>query len=176
MAHESIMIASPFLASARVEKILPLLLKKQQQGVKIIIYTRPLQGSEDWHIKAAQLLLDAGLQLTYRPKMHQKVVIVDEKVLYHGSLNVLSQKETSESMFRIMKKPELIAALNEELQIPTIPEQKMYPMTNDEIGKLKTVSVALHLLPELTSTCACGSRFVPRLRKGAISTPRRRAT
>lgn len=115
------------------------------------IYTRPLKESEDWHIEAAQLLLGAGLQLIYRSEMHQKAVIIDESILYHGSLNVLSQRNTRESMFRITKKPQLIAILNEELQVPAITRQKIRPITEDEISKLKTIDVSIDCLPELAA-------------------------
>jgi hypothetical protein len=164
MAHESITIASPFLASTRVNDLLPWLLEKQKQGVKITIYTKPLHECEAFHGKAAQTLLDAGLQLTYRPEMHQKAIILDGKTLYHGSLNVLSQYKSGESMLRLTKQPQLVEVLNEELQGLARTRQKVLTMTDDKIHRLKTISVSLRLLPALPSTCACGSRFVPRLR------------
>ncbi len=111
------------------------------------------------------MLLDADLQLTYCPEMHQKAIIVDKKILYHGSLNMLSQYKSSESMLRLMKQPQIIEVLNEELQVSVMTQQKIRTMTEDEIRTLKTLPVSLHHLPALTSTCDCGSRFVPRLRK-----------
>ncbi len=58
MARQSITIASPYLTENRVKELLPLLLEKQKQGVKITIYTKPLQECEWWHQKAAPMLLE----------------------------------------------------------------------------------------------------------------------
>jgi len=33
--------------------------------------------------------------------MHEKVALIDEETVWHGSLNILSHRDTTESMFRI---------------------------------------------------------------------------
>ncbi len=87
--------------------------------------------------------------------------MLDEEMLYHGSLNVFSQHESGESMLRGKNQHQIIKALNEELQAPAITQPKTPTITKDEIDKLKTIPIPIHHLPELESKCVCGSRFIP---------------
>jgi len=42
-----------------------------------------------------------GVAVDLRARMHEKVAILDGRVLWHGSLNILSHRDTSESMLRL---------------------------------------------------------------------------
>ncbi len=109
-AQESISIASPFLTSVRVNDILPLLEEAQERGVKVEVFTKPLdenkgdtekkQKRKEWDREAMDVLKDAGIELLHRYGMHMKWAIIDKRILYYGSLNILSQKDTLESMLR----------------------------------------------------------------------------
>lgn len=46
------------------------------------------------------MLLSLDVDVCFRPKIHEKLVIIDECIFYDGSLNTLSQSETSERMNR----------------------------------------------------------------------------
>jgi phosphatidylserine/phosphatidylglycerophosphate/cardiolipin synthase-like enzyme len=47
------------------------------------------------------LLQDIGVEVLYTGNHHRKLAIVDEKILYEGSLNILSQSNSCEVMRRI---------------------------------------------------------------------------
>jgi hypothetical protein len=42
-----------------------------------------------------------GIAVDLRARMHQKIAILDGRVLWHGSLNILSHRDADESMLRI---------------------------------------------------------------------------
>ncbi len=105
-ACTSIVIFSPYTSENRLENgLLPLLMEQQKKKIPITIVTRPLEEKKDkWDYKGAKKLRDKGFKLTDRPRMHEKVVIIDDAILYHGSLNVLSHNDTKESVLRITVK------------------------------------------------------------------------
>jgi hypothetical protein len=46
-------------------------------------------------------LRDLGATVDARAQMHEKIAILDGHILWHGSLNILSHRDTHESMLRI---------------------------------------------------------------------------
>jgi hypothetical protein len=76
-------------------------------GVKIRCVTRPpkLNGSMD--LKRSKEALDdlEGLNCVVdcRARIHEKIVLIDKRIVWHGSLNVLSHTHlTDESMTRVV--------------------------------------------------------------------------
>jgi hypothetical protein len=49
----------------------------------------------------AQTLQSAGCQVSARDRMHEKVMIVDDTVLWHGSLNLLAHSGSTDLMMRV---------------------------------------------------------------------------
>ena len=107
-AKNSIVIFSGFVTPQRVSFLGETLRKKISEGVKIRCVTRPpkYNGSispEDG--KSALDLLESGCGcvVDLRNRIHQKVVIIDSRIVWHGSLNILSSSNSSdESMTRIV--------------------------------------------------------------------------
>jgi len=162
-ATKSIQIASAFLTKFRVGKLLDLLLEQQQKGISITVFTKPLGESEDWDIKAANTLKNAGIVLSYRSEMHEKIVIIDEKILYHGSLNVLSYRSTRESMLRIINST-VVQDVLKSLQSSSKSKQSYSStLTEDEINALEKVIVSVKYVPLTTTTCNCGSPLIAKV-------------
>jgi ribosomal protein L37AE/L43A len=72
--------------------------------VNIEIYAKPKYEQPDLirdnFDNIERRLKQIGVTFFVRPGMHEKVGIVDEKILWHGSLNILSHNSTKESMLR----------------------------------------------------------------------------
>jgi hypothetical protein len=106
-AQESVVIFSGFITPRRVGEIGDLLRAKVADGVKVRCVTRPpqLNGTMDPTLgKAALDILEGiGCVVDCRANIHQKVVLIDKKVVWHGSLNALSHAHrTEESMTRVV--------------------------------------------------------------------------
>lgn len=99
-ATSSVVIVSPFITQNRVQGLMPQITGMLQRHVKVWIVTRPVEEVE-FGIGALRTLEKLGCIVKQRKRTHEKIVIIDNKVAYYGSLNVLSHKDTREVMHRI---------------------------------------------------------------------------
>lgn len=89
-----------------MNQLLPTLEKLKARKVRIVVNTRdPHEHDEGYHRedahRAIAKLQHAGVHVLYTGGHHRKLVIVDRKILYEGSHNVLSQNNSAEVMRRI---------------------------------------------------------------------------
>lgn len=99
-----VVVFSPFVTEGGTGRWTDLFRTKLGQGVKIRLVTRPAkdQGAlGDTAGRAIDALRRLGVTVDLRQSMHEKVAVIDGQVLWHGSLNIMSHRDTSESMFRI---------------------------------------------------------------------------
>ena len=98
-------IESPFITSNRVASLLPIFGKMRSRGVKMTIVTRdPAEHDTPYDTQAANAvdkLLDIGVEVIYMGGHHRKLALIDRKLLWEGSLNMLSQNDSCEIMRRI---------------------------------------------------------------------------
>lgn len=101
---ESLLIMSPFIGRSRAGALYNLFSVLRSRGVEIKVFTKPPKEQMGDLGEAAQEMINAlsaiGVNVTQRPKMHQKVAIIDGDVLWAGSLNILSHNNTEEQMIR----------------------------------------------------------------------------
>lgn len=102
--HE-VLLESPFLTSRRVEQLLPAMRKLIARGARLTVNTRHPQEHEGYLRAEAEnsinLLQACGVEILFTGGHHRKLAIFDRKILYEGSLNILSQNESCEIMRRI---------------------------------------------------------------------------
>ncbi|WP_433700834.1 AAA domain-containing protein [Nocardiopsis sp. CA-288880] len=104
-ASKSIEIFSPFLNVQPVNRWLKRLSPRVEQGVRVIVSTRPPSDSrQDDGERQERLIRDLrgkGCEIALRPRMHEKVMILDDTVLWHGSLNLLASPGATDLMMRL---------------------------------------------------------------------------
>ena|SRR5665213_16487 len=105
-SKSEVIIESPYITCRRVNQLLPILKKLVKHGVKITINTRnPQHHDELLRIQAYmafKILEPAGVKIrTFNDYHHRKIAAIDGKILYEGSLNILSQCHSREIMRRI---------------------------------------------------------------------------
>ena len=103
---KEVIIESPFITAKRVDLLTPVFNVLLSQGVKIYVITRdPKEHSETMEYQSEdtiQAFERIGVQvLLCIGNHHRKLAILDRKVLYEGSLNILSQINSREIMRRI---------------------------------------------------------------------------
>jgi ssDNA-binding Zn-finger/Zn-ribbon topoisomerase 1 len=103
--RDSIVIFSPFATGNGTARWIDSLRVALARGVRARILTRPPEefggGSTDEVVELVQALRDLGIAVDLRARMHQKIAILDGRILWHGSLNILSHRDTHESMLRL---------------------------------------------------------------------------
>jgi hypothetical protein len=103
-ARQSVIIESPFITNRRMEYLSPIFAKLRRKGVRIVVNTRdPKEHNEEYAVQAENAVAamqDMGIKVLYTVKHHRKLAIIDEEVLWEGSLNILSQGDSCEVMRR----------------------------------------------------------------------------
>jgi superfamily II DNA or RNA helicase len=104
-AKREILIVSPFVTKRRTQNIIRELEPALAKKVKVTVVTRP---AEDFQNKDSTAWNDAikhietsGIHLVFKPNIHQKFAIIDQKTVWYGSINLLSYGSAEESMMRI---------------------------------------------------------------------------
>jgi ssDNA-binding Zn-finger/Zn-ribbon topoisomerase 1 len=104
-ARESIVIFSPFATGPGSGRWVDPLRSALARGVRVRVLTRPPEepggGTTDEVGELVHALRDLGVAVDLRARMHEKIAILDGRILWHGSLNILSHRDTHESMLRI---------------------------------------------------------------------------
>ena len=103
-ARHSVIIESPFITSRRMEHLLPILIKLCRKGIKVVVNTRnPEEHNVEYMIQAEDAVAamqEIGIKVLYTVKHHRKLAIIDDEILWEGSLNILSQGDSCEVMRR----------------------------------------------------------------------------
>lgn len=106
---EEVIIESPFITTDRMKTLKPIFKRLVGKGIRVYIITRdPKEHSNGYEVQSedeiryfevlgVQVLLCVG-------NHHRKLAILDRKVLWEGSLNILSQTHSREIMRRIENK------------------------------------------------------------------------
>jgi phosphatidylserine/phosphatidylglycerophosphate/cardiolipin synthase-like enzyme len=104
--REEVIIESPYITRERTSLFIPIFEKLLEKGIKVYVMTRDpkehilsmeVQSEEairTFEIMGVQTLLCVG-------NHHRKLAILDRKILWEGSLNILSQTHSREIMRRI---------------------------------------------------------------------------
>lgn len=106
---EEVIIESPYITHTRAQQLRPIFQKLLDRKVKIYIITRdPREHDQSLEIQAEGEIAEyeiMGVQvLLCSGNHHRKLAIIDRKILWEGSLNILSQTRSREIMRRIESK------------------------------------------------------------------------
>jgi phosphatidylserine/phosphatidylglycerophosphate/cardiolipin synthase-like enzyme len=100
-----VLIVSPFITKKRVLNMMQYLEIVIVNKVRVIVVTRPVEQLNNKDTSALQLTLDllkdAGVSLVFKANIHQKFAVIDEKVVWYGSINLLSFGTAEESIMRL---------------------------------------------------------------------------
>ena len=102
-ANREVFIVSPFVSKRTVYKLLPFF---ESITGNITILTRPaVDYSNDINRSRVEscfkTLEDAGFRLMFKSKIHQKFAVIDKRIIWYGSINLLSYGNSEESIMRL---------------------------------------------------------------------------
>lgn len=105
-AQKEVIIESPYMTMNRLRLLSPILKKAVRRGVKVRVHTRnPKHHDELLRIQSRLVvpsLKDMGVRVFfYNNYLHRKTAIIDSRIAWEGSLNILSQSNSCEFMRRI---------------------------------------------------------------------------
>lgn len=104
-AKKSIRIVSPFVKEGRVEWLMNAI-RESSHPSKLTVVTRPCNAfrgkSSSDAFQAIQHLRECGATVFCKDAIHQKFAVIDEKIVWYGSINLLSFGSSQESIIRIV--------------------------------------------------------------------------
>lgn len=104
-AKTRVIIESPFITKKRMILLSPILQRLRIKGVHIVINTKPFEEHEQAYQSQAMwavgIMQDLGIDVLMTGGHHRKLAIIDDDILWEGSLNILSQNDSCEIMRRI---------------------------------------------------------------------------
>ena len=104
-AVRELLIVSPYVTKRRALQMLEYMGDAQERQVKVMVVTRPPADYKDKDRPALEGVLDvlqkAGVQVMYKSNFHQKFAVLDQRIVWYGSINLLSFGSAEESMMRL---------------------------------------------------------------------------
>lgn len=103
-AKSEILIVSPFAKKSRITGLMKTLTSIMESGVCVTVVTRPPEDFKerecDIVTECAEKLCENGLIVKYKSDFHQKFTVIDQSVVWYGSVNFLSFGTHEESIMR----------------------------------------------------------------------------
>ena len=105
LAKDEVIIECPFITTRRINELLPTLTRLRKRGVPITINTRnPIEHDVEYEAQALDsiaVLQSLDVRVLYTAKHHRKLAVIDKTIVWNGSLNILSQNDSCEIMWRV---------------------------------------------------------------------------
>ena len=105
-AVKSIVISSPFMSSRKVGWLVGQSEILQKRGVAIIVFSlSPETYHEDGrehHAELLERLSSAGICVKTQNHCHERYAVVDQSIVWYGSMNLLSKGREDDSLMRIV--------------------------------------------------------------------------
>jgi len=104
-AQARVIIESPFITVKRLNMLLPTLQRLRARGISVIVNTKPLDEHDqllyEQALRSIAMLQEIGVTVLMTVGHHRKLAIIDDDILWEGSLNILSQNDSCEFMRRM---------------------------------------------------------------------------
>ncbi len=111
-ASEQVLIYSPFVAPKRLSGLMIPMRHLVEQGVSVTVVVRAYSPSDISMASIEEQMREVGIAVIPKRGLHEKLVFIDERVAWFGSLNVLSQSRSTEFMMRLAE-PDFVTRLME---------------------------------------------------------------
>jgi superfamily II DNA or RNA helicase len=104
-ANSEILIVSPFVTKRRTHQMMRELEIALDRKVNVTVVTRPAsdftnKDLSSWK-EAVEQIKTTNIHIIFKSNIHQKFAIFDQKIVWYGSINLLSYGSAEESMMRI---------------------------------------------------------------------------
>lgn len=99
-AARSVLIVSAFISLERTLDLIDDLTGAIKRAVRVTAFVRPPDPGRADCLEAMEILRKAGVRVVQRHKIHQKVAVIDQRIAWEGSLNILAHKNSLDQMRR----------------------------------------------------------------------------
>ena len=107
-ANKEIIISSPGLNHVKVDAFIKLIKQRQEDGVKLTVITLNPEGYPEEKIEDTKRLVEklknCGVRIKLQEHMHEHFAIIDEEIVWYGSMNFLSRAKVDDNLMRVKSK------------------------------------------------------------------------
>ena len=107
-ANKEIIISSPGINHAKVDAFVKLIKQRQEDGVKLTVITLNPEGYPEEKIedtkRLVEILKNCGVRIKLQEHMHEHFAIIDEEIVWYGSMNFLSRAKVDDNLMRVKSK------------------------------------------------------------------------
>lgn len=107
-ANSAVVVSSPRLNNQKVDRIINMLGKRRELGVKVTIVTwHPdayKYGKDDVRIELMERLRKAGFEIRLVEESCEHYAVIDNDIVWYGSVNLLSKEDAEDNLMRVCSK------------------------------------------------------------------------
>ncbi len=93
------------LTKEKVRRRIELVAKRQFAGVAVTVITLSAEGYPQGRIEATkelqEILHAAGIRVTTQADLHTHFAVIDEEIVWYGSMNLLSRSKEDDGLMRV---------------------------------------------------------------------------
>lgn len=107
-ARSAVIVSSPRLNNQKVNRIITVLGKRRELGVKVTIVTwHPdayKYGRDDVRMELMERLRKAGFEIRLVEESCEHYAVIDNEIVWYGSVNLLSKEDAEDNLMRVCSK------------------------------------------------------------------------
>lgn len=107
-ANSAVVVSSPRLNNQKVDRIINMLGKRRELGVKVTIVTwHPdayKYGKDDVRMELMERLRKAGFEIRLVEESCEHYAVIDNDIFWYGSVNLLSKEDAEDNLMRVCSK------------------------------------------------------------------------
>ncbi len=107
-AKAGVIVSSPRLNNQKVNRIITVLSKRQEAGVKVTIVTwHPdayKYGRDDVRMELMERLRKTGFEIRLAEDSCEHYAVIDNEIVWYGSMNLLSKEDAEDNLMRVCSK------------------------------------------------------------------------
>lgn len=107
-ANSAVVVSSPRLNNQKVDRIINMLGKRRELGVKVTIVTwHPdayKYGKDDARMELMERLRKAGFEIRLVEESCEHYAVIDNEIVWYGSVNLLSKEDAEDNLMRVCSK------------------------------------------------------------------------
>ena len=104
-AEKNILISSPFLHKKKINEIKEIMIEKYRTGTKIVLCSKTIEEYADKYRPYITEFINEiegqGIQVIQLAKNHYKFMIIDNKIVWYGGIDILGGSYDENSLIRI---------------------------------------------------------------------------
>ena len=104
-SHQNIVISSPVISGPKVHELIDVLKEKQAVGISITIVTWEADaygfGDSAYWLQLHEEMRQAGFYIKAAEETCERFAIIDQDIVWYGSMNLLGKITLEDSMMRV---------------------------------------------------------------------------